>query len=177
MYVCKRRALHQGGCGVTFVRTEPVDKLVGERVVDFLNDRERVSALLRQHAPGPELAALHERQRELNESLLALDQALKPPPGKPRMPIDRYWSLVEEIETERDGLNRRLAATREAALLAETLSVDWTVEEWEGRPLQWQRAIVRLVTERIEVGPGAVAPKGQKGNRFDPERVKIKFGA
>jgi hypothetical protein len=94
-------------------------------MVKLLNDRERVGALLRQHASGPELEALHERQRELNESLLALDQALKPPPGKPRLPLDRYWSLVEEIEAERDELNRRLAGTREAALLAETLSVDW----------------------------------------------------
>jgi chorismate mutase len=178
MYVCKRRNLHQGGCGVTFVRSEPVDALVAERVCDFLSDRDKVSALLRQHAKGAELEALHQRVQELSESLLVLDQALRPPPGKPRMPIDRYWAAVEAVEEERDTLMRRMATSREASLLAEALSLGREVSEaWQTRPLEWQRAIIKLVTERIEVGPGAVAPKGQNGNRFDPERVRIKFSA
>jgi hypothetical protein len=146
-------------------------------MVKLLNDRERVGALLRQHASGPELEALHERQRELNESLLALDQALKPPPGKPRLPLDRYWSLVEEIEAERDELNRRLAGTREAALLAETLSVDWDLDEWQGRPLDWKWTVIGLTIARIELEPrGKIGARDAHGrNTFDPSRVVVKF--
>jgi hypothetical protein len=75
--------------------------------------------------------------QELNESLLALDQALRPPRGKPRMPIDRYWAAVEEVEEERDALMRRMATSREASLLAETLSLGREVSEaWQTRPLE-----------------------------------------
>jgi hypothetical protein len=53
----------------------------------------------------------------------------------------------------------------------------WTMQRWQATPLDDRRAIVKLVTERIEV----VAPvrrgarKGQVGEQFDPERVKVKL--
>jgi site-specific DNA recombinase len=176
-YACRKRPSHENACGGSGALCAPVDAIVGTEMVKLLNDRERVGALLRQHASSPELEALHERQRELNESLLALDQALKPPPGKPRLPLDRYWSLVEEIEAERDELNRRLAGTREAALLAETLSVDWDLDEWQGRPLDWKRTVIGLTIARIELEPrGKIGARDAHGrNTFDPSRVVVKF--
>jgi hypothetical protein len=51
------------------------------------------------------------------------------------------------------------------------------MQRWQATPLDDRRAIVKLVTERIEV----VAPvrrgarKGQVGEQFDPERVKVKL--
>ena len=158
---------------------ERVDERVGQEVVGWLSDRRNVTSLMRQHAKGAELEALHARQQELNESLLVLAQALNPPAGKPRMHIDVYWAEVDRIEAEREQLSRRLAVTREAALLAETLSEEWAPETWAPKPVEWKRAIISLVTERIEVSPELRGPVGSGvfGNRFDPERVKIKFAA
>jgi site-specific DNA recombinase len=96
-YACRKRPGKPDACGGTGALCTPVDAKVGAEVIAFLNDRESVSALLRQHAPGPELEALHQRQTELNESLLALDQALNPPPGVRRLPLDRDWAQVELI--------------------------------------------------------------------------------
>jgi hypothetical protein len=130
------------------------------------------------------MEALHQREAELSDSLLALDQALKPPPGKPRMPIDRYWALVEEVEEERRQIHRRLAVTREATLLAETLEFGGDAATvWAERDVHWRRSILRLVTERIEIGPGGQerSLRGKSGffagKTFDPERVRIKFAA
>jgi hypothetical protein len=145
--------------------------------VELLNDRRRVETLLRQHASGPEMEALHERMAELNDSLTALDAALAPPPGKPRMPLPRYWQQVEGIEAERESITRRLAVTREASILAEALGVEWTEDEWTGRPLEWRRSIIKLCVERMELEPRGQG-KGRVGPAvFDPERVRVKFSA
>jgi site-specific DNA recombinase len=183
-YVCRRRPKYPNACGRLCAAGAHVDRVVGERVVEFLQDRTRVMALLKQHAHGPEMEALHQREAELSDSLLALDQALKPPPGKPRMPIDRYWALVEEVEEERRQIHRRLAVTREATLLAETLEFGGDAATvWAERDVHWRRSILRLVTERIEIGPGGQerSLRGKSGffagKTFDPERVRIKFTA
>jgi DNA invertase Pin-like site-specific DNA recombinase len=183
-YVCRKRPRFPNACGSICASGPNVDRVVGERVVEFLQDRTRVMELLKQHAHGPEMEALHQREAELSDSLLALDQALKPPPGKPRMPIDRYWALVEEIEEERRQIHRRLAVTREATLLAETLEFgEDAAAVWAERGVQWRRSILRLVTERIEIGPGGQerALRGNAGffigKSFDPERIGIKFAA
>jgi site-specific DNA recombinase len=176
-YKCRKRRHERSACGGVEALCGPVDAVVGEQLVEFLNDRERVGALLRQHASGPEMEALHERIAELNDSLTALDAALNPPAGKPRMPLPRYWAQVESIEAERESITRRLAVTREASILAEALSVEWTEEEWTGRPLEWRRAILRLCVERMELEPRGQG-KGREGPAvFDPERVRVKFSA
>lgn len=177
-YVCRKRPKEPSACGHVNATLSYVDDLVAEEVSKFLNDRPRVLTLLRQHASGAELEALHARQEELNENLVALDSALNPPPGRPRMPLDRYWTQVEAIEAERAQLQRKLTVTREAALLTETLSIDWTPELWAEQALEWRRSVLKLVTERIELHrPTKGARPGLYGTEFDPERVKIKFAA
>jgi hypothetical protein len=182
-YVCRKRPKYPNACGGVFAASSHVDGVIGERVVGFLQDKNRVVAVLKQHANGPEMEALHQREAELSDSLLALEQALKPPPGVPRLPIDRYWALVTEVEEERRQIHRRLAVTREATLLAEVLNVEWSLDEWEERPVGWQRSILKLIVERLEIAPvGQGGARLRKGNRFvgrafDPERVKIKFAA
>jgi hypothetical protein len=176
--VRRKRPREPNACGRVNATLSYVDDLVAEQVSKFLNDRPRVLTVLRQHAKGAELEALHARQEELNESLVVLDLALNPPPGKPRMPLDRYWAQVEAIEEERTLIHRKLAVTREVALLTETLDVEWTPELWAKQPLEWRRSILRPVAERIELHrPTKGARPGLYGTEFDPERVKIKFAA
>jgi hypothetical protein len=95
------------------------------------------------------------------------------------MPIDRYYAVVTEIEAERREIHRRMAVSREASLLVETLDFGGQCAElWQDRPITWKRAILRLVTERIEIHRATQHGRpGLHGTEFDPERVKIKFAA
>lgn len=49
------------------------------------------------------------------------------------MPPKLYWQMVAEVEAEREELQRRLAVTREASLLAETLSFEDMASGASGR--------------------------------------------
>jgi hypothetical protein len=62
--------------------------------------------------------------------------------------------------------------------LAETLAFEDVAEEWNARPLEWRRAIIKLCTSRIvvePVGKTAGAQKGRSGFALDPERVRVTF--
>jgi len=179
VYRCRRRPAQPNACGGVNATAAHVDARVDEEVTAFLVDSTRVAALLRHHAPGPEMEVLHQREQELSERLLALDRALKPPPGVPRMPINRYYAAVRDVEEERREVHRRLAVSRQASLLAETLDFgEEAAKEWAARPTPWKRAILKLVTERIEIHRGMqIHRQGLYGTEFDPERVKIKFAA
>jgi hypothetical protein len=93
------------------------------------------------------------------------------------MTLSTYYEQAKIIEAERQELHRRLAVTREAAILIEVLEFEDAGAEWDRRPLEWKRTILRLVTKRIAIEPrgkGSVIP-GK--NTFDPTRVKIEFAA
>jgi hypothetical protein len=63
--------------------------------------------------------------------------------------------------------------------LTETLSVDWTLEEWQGQSLKWRRDILKLVTERIELHKATKrgTKSGLYGSEFDPSRVVVEFAS
>jgi hypothetical protein len=97
------------------------------------------------------------------------------------MPLQTYYEQAAIIEAERQELHRRMAITREAALLAELLSFEDAAHEWRTRSLHWRRQILRLVTSSIVIEPRGKLlakddPRYQPGfNAFDPERVHITF--
>jgi hypothetical protein len=74
-------------------------------------------------------------------------------------------------------LQRRRIVNRDAQPLREALRQEWTIEKWEARPLEWRRALVRLVVERIEVSPVTQrgAAKGHLGAVHNPDRIKVKL--
>jgi site-specific DNA recombinase len=179
-YVCRPRFEGDEACRKISVSAPHAEQRVSELVVAFLADKERVRKLLRR-AAGPELDSIHDRIAELSDSLHALAQALNPPPGVPRMPLQTYYEQAAIIEAERQELHRRMAITREAALLAEVLSFEDAAHEWHTRSLHWRRQILRLVTSSIVIEPRGKLlakddPRYQPGfNAFDPERVHITF--
>lgn len=176
VYACRSNIV-PNACGKVSVVAKAAEERVCEEVVTFLNNHDRVRALLRQHASGPEMDAIHERINELSESLLALGRALNPPKGVPRLPQPIYFEQVTAIDGERKALHRRMAVTREAALLTETLSVDWTPETWRERPLDWRRTILKLVTTSIVIEPVGKASAMPGRNAFVPERVRVTLAA
>jgi DNA invertase Pin-like site-specific DNA recombinase len=179
-YVCRKRHAYPNACGGVSALVAHVDGEIANRVCEFLNQRDRVLTLLRQHAQGAELDALHARNEQLNDSLVALDEArFNPPPGMPRLPDDRYWTQAAAIYAEQDQIQRKLAVTREASLLTETLSVDWTPELWGEQDLAWRRAILKLVTLSITLHKATKrgTRSGLYGSEFDPERVHVEFAS
>jgi transposase InsO family protein len=89
----------------------------------------------------------------------------------------RYWELRAQIEREQEQLQRAHPMNRELEPLKRATKQVWTVQRWQATPLDDRRAIIKLVTERIEVAVPVRrgAMKGQVGERFDPERVKVKL--
>lgn len=179
-YVCRPRFEGDKACRKISVSAPHAEQQVTALVVGFLADKERVTKLQRR-AAGPEAEAIHDRIAELGDSLHALAEALNPPPGVPRLPLPTYYEQAAIIEQERRELHKRMAVTREAALLAEVLDFEDAEKEWASRSLHWQRTILKLVTERIVIEPrGKLLPRDDPRfrpgyNGFDPERVSITF--
>jgi site-specific DNA recombinase len=179
MYLCKKRPSQPGACGGVFILVANLDAKVDEEIVAFLNDKPRAQALLDQHKlQTPEIAAIDARYAELEDNKLALERAaFNPPQGVKRLPTERYWELRTEIEREQETLQCRRIVNRDAQPLREALNQKWTVEGWGSRALEWRRAIIRLVVERIEVDRTSQrgATKGRLGAVHSPDRIKVKL--
>jgi DNA invertase Pin-like site-specific DNA recombinase len=179
VYVCKKRPSVPGACGSVNIRIDKLDARVNAEVVAFLNDKVRAQALLDTHRlDTPEMAAIDARYAELEDNKLALERAtFNPPQGVKRLPLDNYWQLRTEIELEQGQLQRRRVVNRDAQPLREALGREWTIEDWEAQAMEWRRAVIKLVAERIEVAPVARrgAEKGHLGAVHNPDRVKVKL--
>jgi site-specific DNA recombinase len=174
LYVCPPKSAGIGACGSLSVMADPVNERVEAKVIEWLSGRGSVTTLLARCAPGPETEAKTLRIAELNDALVDLSRALK----ERKIRYADYSRLYDEIVEERQLLQRQVAVTREASLLAETLAFENVAEEWDARPLEWRRAIIKLCTSRIviePVGKTAGAQKGRSGFALDPERVRITF--
>jgi len=160
VYVCRKRPSQPGACGGIVILVSNLDAKVDDEVVEFLNDKLRAQALLDQHKlETPEIAAIDARYAELEDYKLAMERAaFNPPQGVKRLPTERYWELRTEIEREQETLQRRRIVNRDAQPLREALHYEWTIQEWGSRPLEWRRAVIGLVVERIEVTPTPRAP-------------------
>jgi site-specific DNA recombinase len=180
-YVCKKRPSVPGACGSVNIRTDKLDAKVSAEVVAFLNDEPRAQALLDTHRlTTSETAADDARYAELVDNKSALERAaFNPPQGHKRLDPERYWELKAEIEREQQQIERRRTVSRDAQPLKEALGKTWTVQDWEASPVEWRRAVVKLVVERIEVSPVPKheqgAAKGHLGAVHNPERIKVKL--
>jgi DNA invertase Pin-like site-specific DNA recombinase len=181
VYVCKKRPAAPTACGGINIRAAGADARVDDEVLAFLNDERRVTAMIRQHTTdAAELVAIDERYAELQDRKLAVaveEAAFSPPPGMERLPRQRYRELRAQIEQEQEQLQRARLTNRELEPLKRAIQQPWTLQRWQATPLDDRRAIIRIATERIEVAAPVRrgARKGQVGERFDPERVKVKL--
>jgi site-specific DNA recombinase len=161
LYVCPPKSAGIGACGSLSVMADPVNERVETKVIEWLSDRNHVADLLARCAPGPEAEARARRIADLNDALVDLSTALK----ERKMRYVDYSRLYDET-------------VEEASILAETLAFEDVAEEWNARPLEWRRAIIKLCTGRIvvePVGKTTGAQKGRSGFALDVERVRVEF--
>jgi site-specific DNA recombinase len=176
LYVCPPKSAGIGACGSLSVMADPVNEVIEAKVIDWLSERGNVEALLARYAQGSEAEAKALRIAALSDAMVDLGTALK----ERNIQYADYARLYNEARDERTRLQRQLAVPREYDAMKEALTFEDAAEEWDARPLEWRRAIVKLCTSRIvvqPVGKTAGAQKGRSGFALDPERVQVAFVA
>ena len=179
-YCCKKRPAEPGACGRIVIRAAYFEATVDAEVAAFLNDKQRVEAVLeRYRLDDPATAAIDARFAELQDAKLALeDDRYRPPSGRKPLDADTYWTRRTAIEDEQERLQRRRVVSREAEPLRAALKQSWTEEAWQAKPLEYRRAVLRIACERIEVlkdDAHGAAKKGQLGGTHNPDRVRVTF--
>jgi len=164
-YGCEKAA-NNGSCGGVHIIADPLDARVTDLVLDYLDSPALANAL-----------EAHERKQETVDldALRADEAALE------ELSRDYYTGRMisrGEFLASRDTLEQRITAARNRlARLNGTGSLralgglgDQLREAWDGEPLDWRRAILATVIDRITIGP---AIRGI--NRFDSSRVAIEW--
>jgi site-specific DNA recombinase len=174
MYVCYPKSAGIGSCGQLAINAKPVNERVETKVIEWLSDKRNVTNLLAMRSNGPEGEALTLQIADKNDALADLSRALTE--RKIRYP--EYSARYDETMAELKELQRRRAVNREAAILVETLAFEDVAAEWNARPLEWKRAILKLCVEQIviePVGKTSGAQKGRSGFAFNPDRIRVKL--
>lgn len=162
-YVC---TVDRGGCGRVGIGAEGLENLVSAGVLDVIDTPALAEANRVAEANGDrpisEVARVEERQALLAEMFAAGD-------------IGRT-----EWATARDALQRRLveaqsAVADEARTEGATQALGDLVgirDRWPDLSLEQRRLIIAAVVDAI-----VIAPTTRKTNRFDPDRIEIRWKA
>jgi hypothetical protein len=163
-YSC-RKGPGLGGCGSLVTLAEPVEEEVKQYVVGKLCDPRYRKRLVRlAQSEDDEATSLADRLAEVEgQRDMLLDIYLEKKVTKPQYER-RYGALTESIET----LHRKVFSRGSNGVLRD---LPPTVEQlsalWEEKGIGFQRQLIDLVIERIEVKPAE-----HTGRRpFDPGRL------
>jgi site-specific DNA recombinase len=154
------------GCGKIRQLANPLEGLVAEAIFEALASQEFSEAL---RAANGESDHEHELFLRLSKLEGELEQLAR----------DHYADRLisrREFLAARDALNARIEATRQELARTQQSRVfvdvprgaDALRREWATKGLDWRRALVAALIERIDLAP---AIKGQ--NFFNPDRVKV----
>lgn len=161
-YACIRRPGHSG-CGKTTVVAAPLDDLIRDAVINSLAGRHLAKARKqRASRDGEERAAAREladAERRLEE--LAGDFA-DGTIGR------REWLAARERLEKRIAEASRTLDRNRGPLADLPSDADALREAWDAGTVEWRRAVVGTVIERVTVAPAARARA-----KFDPDRVDI----
>jgi site-specific DNA recombinase len=155
-YVCQEA--ERGGCGKIMVNATLADERVHQHVLGLLAENaDSIAAALGTvdvAALEREAAEISARQTQLAEEWARgdLDRA------EWRAARDVLAERAEQIDRDRNAVGRRTPALPRDRGGLETL--------WDAATAEERRELVRLVVDRVEIGPG------ERG-RWNPERVTI----
>ncbi len=162
-YHCRKGA-GLGGCGGISTVAEPVEDEVRQYVIGKLCDpkyRRQLVRLAESAEDESESLADQLADAEAQRDML-LDLYLEKKVGKAAYER-RYAALTETIET----LGRKaFAAPQQSVLRDLPPTVEQLAEVWDDKGIGFQRQLIDLVIQRVEVLPGQ---QGRKA--FDPDRL------
>ncbi len=164
-YVC-HPTVGSGACGRIGVHADYLEAEVTDQVLAVLASpalADMVSTDDRDDGAGEELRAAEERLAELARDFAE---------GR----IGRAeWLAARDVAERRVETARRSVErdTSRSVLASVPTDVDALHRRWEDAGLDWRRAVLGAVVDRVEVHPA------QRGGRagFDPERVRIVWRA
>jgi len=161
-YVCDSGPGHSG-CGRMSAVAEPLEEFIAEAVLYRLDTPELAAALTDARAQQDELAGLHQQIAD-DEAML---KDLAADHGNRLIRRSEWMAAREPIDARIDQAQRRLSR------LSPTTPIDGYVGQpdllraaWTGLTLSRQKAIVRVLVERV------IAHPATPGRKFDPERFE-----
>lgn len=155
------------GCGKVFRNAEPVDLVVWEQVVSRFDTPEVAAAL----APSEdedrlkELVELQTRQRLHLETLVSDYGAGILSREELIIAKQAASEQLGKTEAELAKIQRAKAAILPAGQTLQSMADEFGIE--------WQRQVISLLVDYIEILPGLPRGKTWRGYRFDPTSVRI----
>ncbi len=153
------------GCGKIRVLADPLEDLVREMIFVALDGPDTSAALAPAAADDEGDRVLREAIREDEEALALLSRDFY---SERAITRTEFMANREPLEARIEDGKRRLASlTSQTGVLADLPVGELLRDAWEGRSLDWRRALLKALVEEVRVGP---AVRGR--NRFDPNRVE-----
>ena len=168
-YVCAKTPKVRDACGKIAIVAEPLEKLVGKAIRTVLNSRDLTLAL-----SGVTDKEARQTALDLTAQLAADEDALA------ELASDYYSDRLigrREFLTARSrlddrvrGIRRQLGAIQTRGAVIDLPSGAEAVSEaWQARGLDWRRALVAAVIDRI-----IIRPASKPGSHyFEPDRVEV----
>lgn len=163
-YVCPSGPMYEG-CGGIAILAEPLEELVGARVLDVL-DSPVVEDQARRLAQGDTDGLVETLQADRHAAeQLALDYYRDRLIGR-----DEYLVARRALEARIETARRRLAESSGDRVLESVRGL--ARQRWPEIGFDQRRAILAALIEDVTIGPG------RRGlNHFDPSRVDIRWRA
>jgi site-specific DNA recombinase len=152
------------GCGKLWCVAEPLEAYVRDLVLEAL-DGPSFHKLLRA-ASGED-----EKQKELLTELEGLRhrrEQLATDYADDTISREAFISASKEIDSRLKAINAQLRSSAETRTLA-SLPDTGLWKAWDQSGLDWRRALIGAVVERVEIGPATNGPR----NVFRSDRVKV----
>lgn len=150
------------------VRAEPLELYVTEGVFDYLDEFVNLASAVRDQAGDTREADLWSALANYQTRLTRVHDAFY---VHDRLPEGEFNRLSGELELNIQRAKDQLAKIRQDTRLRDLPTSSARARElWSARGFAWKRMLLGTLVERVEVGPGV---RGR--NRFDPDRVSIKW--
>lgn len=158
------------GCGKMGSLAEPLEELVAESIFVALDHSSLDRALKTEHGSVSKERALLDEVRKEEE---ALDQLARDFYAERLLSRSEFLAAKQAIDANIDRARDQLAKAESGRVFLDFPSSEKALREaWADRGLDWRRAVVDGVLEKVVLHP---AVKGR--NFFDPKRVELVFRA
>lgn len=156
------------GCGKIRSLAEPVEELVAESIFVALDTSLLDKALARRNGAASKERGLLDQLREQED---ALDQLARDFYAERLLSRSEFLAAKAALDVKIDAVRGQLARVDSGRVFIDFPRSEKALREaWAARGIEWRRALVDAVFERVLVHP---AVKGR--NYFDPQRVELVF--
>ncbi len=166
-YVCAG-GTNFSGCGGIRCKAEPLEALIFAAVIVALDSDEFDRAL--RHSGDVDQSELFD---SLRDDEAGLEQLARDHYADKIISRAEFLAARNAIEGRMEATRRKLASLEGGRALTHVPSNSEALRSaWQDKGLDWQRALLRAVLDKVMVGP---AVRGR--NRFDPDRVSLVWRA